>query len=354
MKNSNIYKTLASEGIYGPGSEELKKNEEHLTRYFEREYRRLKENPMTLEEAGISASEGDIMEETDALMSKHYDERPEFFSSFLDNKYMAYSMAYYGETPAEIRNSNAILEDAQTAKFDLIAERAQIKGGEEILNIGCGFGSLEKYLFEHYPDISITSITPSTVQAEYIAEKINQRNHVFSKSNILIEKCAFDKILPDLFGNKEFDIVISVAVFEQVRNMPSVLKHISKFLRPGGLSFHHFITSQLVIPKLLNPDSSLIGKYFPGGRVWPHDEFTKYNSDLTLENSWFLNGLNYWNTLNEWHNRFWHNIDTLHGSVFDTESIKHWNNYFSLCKAVFFPLEGEYYGNSHYLFSKAD
>ncbi len=73
---------------------------------------------------------------------------------------------------------------------------------------------------------------------------------------------------------------------------------------------------------------------------------------LDLEGNWFINGLNYWRTLDEWHRRYWNNIPSLYKSVFDTRAIAHWNEYFSLCKAVFAPMEGTVYGNSHYLFRK--
>ena len=59
----------------------------HLTRYFEREYKRLSDHPVSLQSLGISTDQGPMMEETEALMDSHYDERPEFFASFLDRQY---------------------------------------------------------------------------------------------------------------------------------------------------------------------------------------------------------------------------------------------------------------------------
>ncbi len=168
--DKEISDLLASKNIFGPGSDELARHEDHLVRYFEREYRRLSDNPVTLQSLGISTDQGPMMEETEALMDSHYDERPEFFASFLDTRYMAYSMAYYGESPEIIRSSSASLEEAQRAKFALIAKRARIEGHERILNIGCGFGSLETYLLEEFPDLEIVGITPSTVQIAYLRQ----------------------------------------------------------------------------------------------------------------------------------------------------------------------------------------
>jgi cyclopropane-fatty-acyl-phospholipid synthase len=294
-----------------------------------------------------------MMEETEALMEYHYDERLEFFTSFLDKTYRAYSMAYYGETPEEILNSTATLEDAQHAKFSLIAERGQITGNERILNIGCGFGSLETYLLTEYPDLDITGITPSKVQAEYLRDRMKDNADPLGKGGFSIIQGSFDQIQSHLQRNRKFDLVISIGTMEHAHNLIKVLDTIETLLLPGGLSFHHFITSKISIPNFLDPTRSRIGTYFPGGKIWPHDIFPTQGKENTLEGKWFINGLNYWRTLEEWHRRYWANLEHLHGSVFDTTAIAHWNEYFSLCKVVFAPMDGTFYGNSQYLFRKS-
>lgn len=130
------------------------------------------------------------------------------------------------------------------------------------------------------------------------------------------------------------------------------MSRIYGLLKPNGKTFHHFITSKYPIPQFLDPTKTKIGTYFPGGHVWPADEIKKHTNGLTLERYWFVNGLNYWRTLDEWHRRYWDSLEVLYGSVFDAKAITHWNDYFSLCKVVFAPLDGAFYGNSHYLFRK--
>jgi cyclopropane-fatty-acyl-phospholipid synthase len=350
--SASIYEELAARGIYGPGSTELEKFERQLTRFFEREYRRLQEQSVSLESLGIDTRTGPMMEETDALMEYHYDEKLEFFASFLDKVYLAYSMAYYGETPEEIMGSTATLEEAQRAKFELISKRANIAGNERILNIGCGFGSLETYLLTQFQNLEIIGVTPSKVQAEYLTTRMKDSNDPLGKGNFSLIFGTFDKDSIDSFGVKSFDLVISIAVFEQIFNMHDVLESIYQLVKPGGRTFHHFITSQFVIPQFVDPKKTRIRNYFPGGRVWPHPEFAKHIGHFELHGSWFINGLNYWRTLNEWHTRYWKSLDALYGSVFDLQEIAHWNEYFSLCKVVFAPCSGICYGNSHYLFNK--
>jgi len=350
--NKEISDQLAREGIFGPGSDELASHERHLTRFFEREYQRLSANPVSLESLGISTDRGPMMEDTEALMDSHYDERPEFFASFLDKQYRAYSMAYYGETPDAIRTSTASLEEAQRAKFALIAKRARITGHERILNIGCGFGSLEAYLLKEFPDLEIVGVTPSTVQIKHLRKQMKSSSALLSSGNFTLIEGTFDQTPLAKLGELKYNLVISIAVFEQAYNMRSILERINKLVIPGGRSFHHFITSRIVIPQFLDPTKTRIGIYFPGGKVWPHDEFSRHTDHFDLEENWFINGLNYWRTLDEWHRRYWENIPSLYKSVFDTTKIAHWNEYFSLCKAVFAPMEGNFYGNSHYLFRK--
>ncbi|MGB5440312.1 MAG: class I SAM-dependent methyltransferase, partial [Gammaproteobacteria bacterium] len=334
------------------GSDQLATHERHLTRYFEREYKRLLEHPVSLQSLGISTDRGPMSEETKALMESHYDERSEFFASFLDRQYMAYTMAYYGETPGEIRVSSASLEEAQRAKFALIAERAGIKGHERILNIGCGFGPLETFLFNEFPDLDIVGVTPSKVQASHLRQRMQNPHDLLSKGHFNLLEGTFDQIPLERLGSVKYDLIITVGLFEHVLNMQFVMERISKLLIPGGKSFHHFISSKIVIPQFLYPDKTRIGIYFPGGRAWPTDALIQHAGQVDSTSQWFVNGLNYWRTLDEWHRRYWENIPSLYKSVFDIKAIAHWNEYFSLCKAVFAPMEGAVYGNSHYLFKK--
>jgi len=343
---------LAEQGIFGPASKERKLYENRLTRFFEREFSRHKNDPQPLEALGISTERGPIMEETDALMEHHYDERSEFFASFLDTHYRAYSMAYYGDTPQAVRASTATLEEAQYAKFSLIAERARIQGHERIFNIGCGFGSLETFLLQEFPDLQIVGITPSKVQIAYLKERMKNPLDPLSSGRFTVIKGSFGKIPSAQLGLASYDLVMSIGVIEHVLNFQLLFRNIAEILVPGGRTFHHFITSQVTIPKFLDPTRTRIGLYFPGGRVWPHDEFARHTTHFDLVDSWFVNGLNYWRTLDEWHRRYWNAMPVLYGQVFDEQAISYWNDYFSLCKAVFAPMDGRFYGNSHYLFQR--
>lgn len=344
-RTDNLENILTGAKIYNPDSETYLKQEKSLTRYLEKEYSSYLQNPITLESTGISTDRGPIMDQTDELMETHYDESIELFMGFLDTSYRAYTMAYYGEDGTD----EITLEQAQQQKFKLITERAHVKPGDRILNIGCGFGSLETYLLQEFPGVETVGITPSKTQIDYLREKMADPGHPLSDGFTLIED-VFDEDIVAKLGEDQFDLVISIGVFEQLLNMKLMLKLISQLLKPGGHTFHHFITSRVVTPQVKLDEKTVIGKYFPGGRIWPADEFARHTEHLDFIDSWFINGKNYWRTLDEWHHRYWRSIPDLYGTSFDLDAIKHWNEYFMLCKAMFAPLDGSFYGNTHYLF----
>lgn len=347
QQSPDLDQLLTEAGIFRPGSSELDNREKSLIRYLEKEYRGYLDNRITLESLAVSTDEGPVTVKTDDLMEAHYDERIELFAGFLDTQYRAYTMAYYGEQG----NAAITLEEAQYRKFQLITQRARIKGDEEILNIGCGFAPLETFLLNKFPEIKITSITPSKVQIKYIKDCMQDLSHPLSKGISLIEG-VFDESIVETLGRAQYDLVISIGFFEHALNMRSAFELIAGLLKPDGRTFHHFITSRVATPQVQLQQKTVIGKYFPGGRVWPHDELSRHTEYFDLANSWFVNGKNYWRTLDDWHHRYWDVIPRLYRNGFGIDAIKHWNDYFVLCKVMFAPLDGTFYGNSHYLFTR--
>ena len=322
-----------------------------MARFLEREYRAAGSDDAAIARVRDLASSGPMWEETGTLMSDHYDERLEFFRSFLDRDYLAYSMAYFGDTGEEVLGSQHSLEQAQESKFRLICERIGLQGNERIFNLGCGFGSLECYILSNYPDVQMTGITPSETQYEYVSKEIAGRFNGGGQERVRFLNMDFSGLSEEEVSPGSYDLVISIGAVEHARNLDLLNEKIAWLLRPGGKAFHHFIVSKMVIPQFLDAKETLIGSYFPGGRIWPLEEFGRHENHLRFEKSWFVNGMNYWRTLDEWHKRFSRNVEKL-AQELGSERIRHWNDYFILCKACFLPGEGAYFGNGHYLFSK--
>ncbi|MCB1760151.1 MAG: class I SAM-dependent methyltransferase [Gammaproteobacteria bacterium] len=344
---------LHKAGIFAQGSEELTLYERRLTRYFSREYRALTTNPVLLTEALIQTDQGPMWDQTGPLMEEHFDAPFELFRGFLDKRYLAYTMAYYGERPESILGSHATLEQAQRAKLELICIRAEIGENERVLNIGCGFGPLETHLAECHPGCNITSITPSRVQSDYIKRCQNDPSHPLYGCKLDLITDDFGSVEPARIGVGEYDLVFAVGAFEHVHNLKLAFEKIALMLKPGGRLFLHLIVSNPLLPHYHDSDKTLIGRFFPGGHIWPKSIIECQTGHFQLQRSWYLNGLNYWRTLDAWHLRYWQSIERLQGSVLDERQIRHWNDYFVLSKVVLFaPCNGEIYGNGQFLFTR--
>ncbi len=345
---SDIVKQLASQQIYSYGSDELLKFEQQMERYFEREYKRWQGNTKPPEDYGISSFKGEMTgKETHAESVDHYNNELNLYQAFLDTDYMAYTMAYYGASKKEDIDSTLTLESAQFEKYKLLVQRADIKDGQNILDLGCGFGGFIKYLLQTFPNITITGINPSTEQTKYIRTSLDIDNSRFR----LVEKFIDDATSDDL-PQASYDRIVSIGALEHFSNFDLLFRYLETLLKPGGKCLHHLIVSIDTIPQFINAEDTLMSAYFPGGHIWPYTELIRHDTHLKFSNSWFVNGVNYWKTLDEWHKRFWLSIEQLHPNVLSVEEVKYWNNYFCLCKTMFSPNNGMSYGNGQYLYEK--
>jgi len=346
--NVDIYKDLRDHGIYPYGSDELVKFENQLTKYFTREYQRYKDH----DARSVVIDQGPIALAPEDLADEHYDEGLLFFQSFLDERTMSYTMAYFDEVPGNALSSEKTLEQAQLDKFELIAQRMKLKGDENLLNFGCGFGYFESYLLERYPDLQISSLTHSKSQHDYILKRTCDSADALSSERFRIFFGEIDSNCITLMGRERYDVICSVGLMEQINNIDLFFEIAYQLLVDNGRMLHHLIVSRDLIPQLLDPEMTLIGKYFPGGRVLPFSTLNKDFKHFTLGKAWFINGINYWKTLDTWHKKFWENISRIYPAEMDSDRIRYWNDYFVLCKAMFLPEYGLAYGNGQYLFYK--
>jgi cyclopropane-fatty-acyl-phospholipid synthase len=344
---------LAEQGIFAWNSSKLCLYEQHLTKFFAREYENLHFDDGVEDVLNRAEECGEMSEKTEALMNEHYDAPLTLFKSFLDRHYMAYTMACYGDTPDSVRSSSASLIQAQAEKYALAVHRIGLEGSERILNIGCGFAPLETWLFEHYSELDITSLTPSRVQIDYIRQCMTDPAHVLPANKIKLFEKTFEELTWQDVGERPFDLIFAVGVFEHISDLRGAFRKIHGYLKPGGRCFLHLIVSKPAFPQHMDSEHTLIGRYFPGGRIWPFDVLPQAAVNMEMVGRWFINGMNYWRTLDEWHRRYWKHIADIYPKVLDTAGVKYWNDYFVLCKAVLFgPLEGEVYGNAHYVFRR--
>lgn len=340
---------LENLGAFPYESDASREFEKRLIRVVTRLYRQLDSTSVDIIEV---AKEGPTAEKTEDLMNEHYDMDILFFKAFLDQRYMAYSMGYYGEARDEIRNEYVSLEEAQRRKFELICKRAMITGNERILDFGCGFGGLERYLIDRFPNIRIVGITPSRTQINFLKECLNNPADPISKHQFTLIEGIFETVPISALGRESFDLIISIGTLEHIKNLKSVFKRMSELLVADGRAFHHLIISNPIIRPFLSQRNEGMWQYFPGGRIWPFEIFKHQTEHFELVESWFVNGLNYWCTLEEWHSRFWKNINSIYPQILQDDDLIYWSKYFSYCKSVFAPMDGTVVGNGHFLYKK--
>lgn len=347
---SNIIKELAVHGIHAYGSKELLKFEKNMEKYFSREYKLHHVNKDLL---APTLADGPLALSPEELADNHYDEGIPFFEAFLDNKTMSYTMAFFDDDPEKALVINKSLEQAQIDKFELISKRMQLKGNERLLNIGCGFAYFESYLLNHYPDLTVTSITHSRDQYDLVKRRTDDPKDILSSKRYQLHFGEITENTSMLLGKERYDVVCSVGLLEQINNVDMFFNIINELLVKGGIMFHHLIVSRDLIPQFLDPKKTLIGDYFPGGKVLPFNALKNHSfRGFLLDKSWFINGINYWRTLDQWHLNFWENIGDIYPDKMDKERVEYWNNYFVLCKAMFAPETGKAYGNGQYFFRK--
>ena len=159
----------------------------------------------------ISAlSQGVVAEKTYDANEQHYEVPPEFFNQVLGPN-LKYSCSLF-------ENVNS-LDEAEKKMLELYIERADIKNGQEILDLGCGWGSFSLYVAEKYPDIKITSVSNSSDQIAYIKNEAQKRG----LSNVKASKMDVNNLELD----RQFDRIVSIEMFEHLRNYKLILNSLN-------------------------------------------------------------------------------------------------------------------------------
>ena len=233
--------------------------------------------------------------------------------------------------------------------LDLYLHNAQIKDGQEVLELGCGWGSLTLWMAERFPKCRITAVSNSTSQRQHIESQLKLRG----LDNVQVITCDVNKLSID----RRFDRVISVEMFEHVRNYESLLQKISQWLRPGGKLFVHiFCHKVLAYPFDTEGDDNWMGRYFFTGGLMPaRDTLLYFQNNLSIERQWSFSGSHYQRTAEAW----LQNLDTyrdqiqdLFTEVYGAEGAKvwvqRWRMFFMSCAELFGYRGGSEWMVSHY------
>ena len=276
---------------------------------------------------------------------QHY-EVPESFFGWVLGKHRKYSGCHWAE---EIGN----LDEAEAAALKATCARAKLENGLEILELGCGWGSLSLWMAAHYPESQITAVSNSHSQRAYIQEQAKQRG----LQNLEIITCDMNQFTID----RRFDRVVSVEMFEHMRNWRALLDKISGWLNPGGLFFMHiFVHRSLPYLFTIEDDSDWMSQHFFSGGMMPSDELpANFQGSLNLVRKWRWDGRHYEKTANAWlsnmdqhKDKVWPILAETYGSENTLTWWVRWRLFFMACAELWGYNRGQEWWVSHYLFER--
>lgn len=230
-----------------------------------------------------------LAEHTDAANEQHYEIPADYFKTVL-GPHLKYSSGYWSGTASTLTSSESDM-------LALTCKRAELSNGQTILELGCGWGSLSLWMAERYPESPITAISNSHSQRAYIESQAKERGF----NNLQVLTCDINDFKPET----SFDRVVSVEMFEHVRNHRELLRRVSSWMQPGGKLFVH-IFAHKHDAYLFEAKSSKdwMSKYFFTGGIMPSADLLPTAAEtLSLEDSWPINGTHYSKTLEAWLDR---------------------------------------------------
>ncbi|MFG1486310.1 SAM-dependent methyltransferase [Halobacteriovorax sp. RZ-2] len=286
-----------------------------------------------------------IAEDVDKANEQHYELPPEFFKLVLGAN-LKYSSALFDD-------GIKTLDEAESAMLEKYCERAKIEDGMDILELGCGWGSLSLYLAKKFPNSKIIAISNSNGQREFIEDRIKER----SLNNLEIKTCDINEFSID----RKFDRIVSIEMFEHMRNYNSLFSKVSSWLKDNGKLFIHiFCHKDASYFFETQGEDNWMGRYFFTGGVMPSfDLFEKVQDSFKLVEKWKVNGANYQETSEQW----FQNMEKKRPEIMKVMAATYgedqaniwfhrWKIFFASCAELFGHDKGEEWFVGHFLFEK--
>jgi cyclopropane-fatty-acyl-phospholipid synthase len=277
---------------------------------------------------------------------QHYALPPEFFVHILGPR-LKYSCAYW---PDPVRDLGA----AEGSMLELYAERAALADGQEILELGCGWGSLCLWLAGRYPGARVLAVSNAGPQRDFILARAAERG--------LRNLQVVTGDMNDFDPGRRFDRVLSIEMLEHMRNYELLFARIARWLEPAGFFFAHVFAHDRYAYAFRSDDpADWIGRHFFAGGLMPAvDLFRHFQRDLELRTVWRVNGRHYARTAEAW----LANLDRhrtalapicarVYGPAQSRAWLENWRVFFLSCAELWGYRGGEEWLVAHYLFAPA-
>jgi len=288
---------------------------------------------------------GPLAEQVQAANDQHYEVPPAFFEAVL-GPHLKYSCGLWQPGTTD-------LASAEAAMLTLTSQRAELADGQRILELGCGWGSLSLWMANHFPGARITAVSNSLDQRAFILARAKARG----LDNLEVITADMNTFEPP---ERDFERVVSVEMFEHMRNHRLLMARIARWLAPGGKLFVHIFTHRELtyLFEAKDPGDWMSREFFSGG-VMPADGLLlRHQGELLLEQHWRVSGSHYAKTAEAW----LQNLDArraeilaLFAQTYGANALARfhrWRVFFLACAELWGYRNGSEWPISHYRFAR--
>ncbi|MGI9476603.1 MAG: SAM-dependent methyltransferase [Hyphomicrobiaceae bacterium] len=283
---------------------------------------------------------------TDEANEQHYEIPARFFELILGGR-RKYSCGFYP-------TAETTLDQAEEASLALSCEHAALADGQDILELGCGWGSLTLWVAEKYPNARITAVSNSASQRDYIADQAAARG----LRNVQVVTADMN----DFVTSARYDRVLSVEMFEHMANWRQLLGKVRDWLQPDGRFFMHVFTHKAAPYRFDHTDKAdwIAHHFFTGGIMPSHNLIQHFGDLVTVDAEWQWTGDHYARTAHDWlanYDRNSDEIDAILTSVYGGDARlwkRRWRLFFLATMGLFGHDGGREWGVSHYRLSPAN
>jgi cyclopropane-fatty-acyl-phospholipid synthase len=271
---------------------------------------------------------------TDAANAQHYEVPAAFFALLLGPR-RKYSSAWFAD--------GASLAQAEERMLALTCARAELRDGMRVLDLGCGWGALTLFVAEHFPNARVLAVSNSKSQREHVLAECARRGF---EARVEVRTADVATFAPA----GRFDRVLSIEMFEHVRNWPALFARIAGWLEPHGKLFLHVFCHRAFAYPFEDRGAGdwMAREFFTGGNMPSAGLVRSFADALAVEAEWRISGLHYARTAEAWLANLQRERDAARRLLGDARAVARWRLFLLAVAELFAFAGGEEWGVAHY------